>query len=324
LDKATLRLGDNTTVDFQNSLIFFTSNLGAHEMMKELNPSIGFQAAAPRDRSHLSSRLESIALGAVRKRFSPEFINRIDAIVTYQPLDEQALTTILEQHIRELERYVSTRLGAQCFVLEVSDEGRQFLLQVGTSEEYGARELKRTLHRHLTQPLATMVASGQVAPGARVRIELSENRDRLVVVPLKEPAAAPLRQPTILIVDDNRDLLLFLERLLEEVGWNLLTADSAEKARRLFAQHKPDAVLLDYLLGDDDGVRLGLEFQSASPQAQLIIMTGGIMSLEEEIICEERDIPILRKPFLASDVLEQVRARLIRRATAAAPDAARR
>jgi CheY-like chemotaxis protein len=323
LDKATLRLGDNTTVDFQNSLIFFTSNLGAHEMMKELTPGIGFQTAVPKDRSIVSTRLESIALAAVRKRFSPEFINRIDAIVTYQPLDQEALGTILDQHIHELERYVSTRLGARCFVLDVTEEGRQFLLRVGTSEEYGARELKRTLHRHLTQPLATMVASGQVEPGARVRVSLSEDEQRLLVEPLKVAATVSLRQPTILIVDDNRDLLLFLERLLEEVGWNLLTADSAVEARRLFTAHKPDAVLLDYLLGDEDGVKLGLEFQTIFPQTQFIIMTGGIMSLEEEIVCEERDIPILWKPFLASDVLDQIRARLIRHA-AASSEASRR
>jgi len=87
LDKGTLHLGDNTIVDFEKSLIFFTSNLGAREMMKEINPNIGFQSAIIKSQSDLATRLESIALGAVRKRFSPDFINRIDAIVTYNPLD---------------------------------------------------------------------------------------------------------------------------------------------------------------------------------------------------------------------------------------------
>src|SRR5918911_36806 len=83
LDKATLRLGDNTTVNFEKSLIFFTSNLGAREMMKEIRPDFGFQAAIPREREQLVGKLENVALAAVRKRFSPEFVNRIDAVVTY-------------------------------------------------------------------------------------------------------------------------------------------------------------------------------------------------------------------------------------------------
>jgi len=96
LDKATLRLGDNTSVNFEKSLIFFTSNLGAREMMKEIRPDFGFQAAIPRDQGEIVNRLEAVALAAVRKRFSPEFVNRIDAVVTYQPLDEEALRTILK------------------------------------------------------------------------------------------------------------------------------------------------------------------------------------------------------------------------------------
>jgi len=98
LDKGILRLGDNTTVNFEKTLIFFTSNLGAREMMKEINPDIGFQAPA-RTRDELKTRLESIALGSVRKRFSPEFINRIDAVVTYQPLDSESLEAILDTNI---------------------------------------------------------------------------------------------------------------------------------------------------------------------------------------------------------------------------------
>src|SRR6266540_5358324 len=179
LDKAILRLGDNTTVNFEKSLIFFTSNLGAREMMREMHPGIGFHTHSPRDRADLTSKLESIALAAVRTRFSPEFVNRIDAVVTYQPLDTEALGTILDQHLDELQRHVNSRLGARCFTLDVSPESRQFLLRKGTSDEYGARELKRTLHRQLTQPLATLVARGQVEPGAHVHVDLRDDQESL-------------------------------------------------------------------------------------------------------------------------------------------------
>ncbi len=322
LDKALLRLGDNTTVNFEKSLIFFTSNLGAREMMREMHPGIGFHTHSPRDRADLTSKLESIALAAVRTRFSPEFVNRIDAVVTYQPLDTEALGAILDQHLDELQRHVNSRLGARCFTLDVSPESRQFLLRKGTSDEYGARELKRTLHRQLTQPLATLVARGQVEPGAHVHVDLRDDQESLnIYAEQSKPITAP-PQPMVLIVDDNHDLLLFLEQLLARAGWTILIAGSAHEAREVFVQHLPHAVLLDYLLGDDDGVKLGLEFQAQAAHTHVLIMTGGLLSPEEETICQERDIPVLRKPFLASDLLHLIRSRLLQNVIPAAASVA--
>src|SRR5437588_11753618 len=162
LDKGQLRLGDNSTVNFEKSLVFLTSNLGAREMMKELNPEFGFQSVKTPERTDLTSKLQNIALVAVRKRFSPEFVNRIDCIITYQPLTVESLSAILDHHINDLQNHVNTRLGNRSFTLEVPFDTRQFLLRKGTSSEYGARELNRTIHRYLTQPLATMVASNQI------------------------------------------------------------------------------------------------------------------------------------------------------------------
>ena len=131
LDKGILRLGDNTVVNFEKTLIFFTSNLGAREMLKEIIPDIGFHSLLRRPRADLSMKLESIALGAVRKRFSPEFVNRIDAVVTYQPLDMESMTTILDHDMKALQRHVNSRLGESCFTIEVSPEARGFLLARG-------------------------------------------------------------------------------------------------------------------------------------------------------------------------------------------------
>lgn len=312
LDKGTLRLGDNSTVDFENTLIFFTSNLGAKEMMKELNPEIGFRSANQRPTEEVSRKLESIALAAVRKRFSPEFINRIDAVVTYQPLDSQAISEILDQHVNELQQHVNTRLGARCFTLNLTNEARDFLLKEGISQEYGARELKRTVHRQLTQPLATMVAGGKIEPGAVVTVEVgAEGNLALKAGPGK--VLSKLENPRVLIVDDNRDLVLFLETALKDSGWELLTASSAQQARRVFSEAAPNTVLMDYLLGDADGIELALEFQIRSPGTKIIIMTGGYISADEEGICEERGIPVLRKPFLATDLTNLIRSRMLRR-----------
>jgi len=305
LDKGILRLGDNTVVNFEKTLIFFTSNLGAREMLKEINPAIGFQSSLPRPRADLKIKLEGIALGAVRKRFSPEFVNRIDAIVTYQPLGVESMETILDHDIKTLQRHVNSRLGESCFTIEVLPQARNFLLAHGVSEEYGARELKRTIHRQLTQPLATMVTRSEINPSAIVQVGVSDNGEQLSIREVGRTRPPP-RRPAILIADDNRDLLLFLATELKAAGWEMLTAETAGSARRLFHQLRPGAVLLDYMLGDDDGLKLGLELKAHAPGTRIIIMTGGGLSDVELTICAEQDFPVLFKPFLAHDVLNLI------------------
>jgi ATP-dependent Clp protease ATP-binding subunit ClpA len=311
LDKGLLRLGDNSTVNFEKSLVFLTSNLGAREMMREIHPEFGFQSVRPAERADLTNKLQNIALVSVRKRFSPEFVNRIDCIITYQPLTAESLSVILDQQITDLQNHVNTRLGNRSFTLEVPFEARQFLLQKGTSSEYGARELNRTIHRFLTQPLATLVATNQVNPGAKVRVEVADNKEKLNINTLEGDVTVASTHPTVLLVDDNRDLLHFLERLMADAGWTLLTAESATEAKRLVAEHKPNAALLDYMLPDGNGVELGVEFLQAVPNALVIVMTGTILPPEEEALCEEHNFPVLRKPFLASDVMNQIRGRLM-------------
>ena len=311
LDKGILRLGDNSTVNFEKSLVFLTSNLGAREMMREINPDFGFQSAQTGERADLTSKLQNIALVAVRKRFSPEFVNRIDCIITYQPLTPESLSAILDQQIVDLQNHVNTRLGNRSFTLDVPFETRQFLLKKGTSAEYGARELNRTIHRYLTQPLATMVATNQVNAGARVRVDVNEADDKLLMRSQEIREVPAPAHPTVLLVDDNRDLLHFLERLMADAGWTLLTAESATEAKRLMQEHKPNAALLDYMLPDGNGVELGVEFLQTVPQMLVIVMTGTILPPEEEALCEEHNFPVLRKPFLASDVMNQIRSRLM-------------
>jgi CheY-like chemotaxis protein len=280
-------------------------------MMREINPDFGFQSVRGMERADLVGKLQNIALVAVRKRFSPEFVNRIDCIITYQPLTAESLTAILDHHITDLQSHVNTRLGNRSFTLEVPFESRQFLLQKGTSAEYGARELNRTIHRFLTQPLATLVATNQVNAGARVLVDVAEDGEKLNIRSADRPAGLAPANPTVLLVDDNRDLLHFLERLMADAGWNLLTAESVTEARRLLEQNKPNAALLDFMLPDGNGVELGVEFLQTIPNMLVIIMTGTILPAEEEALCEEHNFPVLRKPFLASDVMNQIRTRLM-------------
>ncbi len=311
LDRGVLRLGDNTVVNFEKSLIFLTSNLGSREMMREINPDFGFQPAGGAEvRQNLTGKLQSIAMVAVRKKFSPEFINRIDHVITYRPLDAESFAAIADHEVTNLQNHVNTRLGSRCFGIDVPFETRQWLIERGTSPEYGARELKRTIHKHLTQPLATLVAKNQVEPGSRIRVEIAPDRAGLVLRSMEHGEETAASHPTILLVDDNRNLLQFLERLMAESGWELVAAESASEARRLVAQRKPDAALLDYMLPDGNGVELAQQLRQTFPNLQVTLMTGSLLAPEEEAICEEYDFPVLRKPFLATEVMSQIRSRL--------------
>lgn len=190
LDRATLKLGDNTAVNFERSLIFLTSNLGARRMAKELRPDFGFQSVVGTEASEeqMESKLERLGLEAVKKRFSPEFVNRLDVVSTYLPLGSETLARILDNQVEDLQRMVEARLGPRAFRVEVSPPGRQFLLRRGASAEYGAREMKRTVHKHLLQPLAMLVAAGRVEPGSTVSVEYNAREERLTLRSLVERA----------------------------------------------------------------------------------------------------------------------------------------
>ena len=119
------------------------------------------------------------------------------------------------------------------------------------------------------------------------------------------------RTPTVLLVDDNRDLLHFLERLMADAGLDPAHRRIRHRSQTPGGEHKPNAALLDYMLPDGNGVELGVEFLQAVPDALVIVMTGTILPPEEEALCEEHNFPVLRKPFLASDVMNQIRSRLM-------------
>jgi CheY-like chemotaxis protein/Ni2+-binding GTPase involved in maturation of urease and hydrogenase len=313
LDKGTLNLGDNTVVNFERSFIFLTSNLGAREMSREVQPDIGFQTMDHRTPQQIAGRLESIGIAAVRKRFSPEFVNRIDVVVTYQPLDADAIRRILDHHIEELQRHVHTRLGDRSFEIEVTPAAREVLLSRGVSPQYGARELKRTIHRFLTQPLAALVAAGRISPGTRVVADVGET-ELLTITPLDEPAVAmPLvkAEPLVMLLDDNVALLGWLEAVLNGSGLRTMSAGTAAQARELAAARRPDVALLDIVLPDGDGLSLAMELRTTTPQMRLLLMTGTELSADEAGLCERYDIPVLRKPFLGQDAISLIQSRLV-------------
>lgn len=188
LDRATLKLGDNTSVNFENSLIFLTSNLGARGMMAELAGGFGFPAGEARPARERQSRLKRIAMNEVRRRFSPEFVNRIDEVVTYRALDRKALEGILEIQLTLLRNHIRSRLGPASFELELSSRARKLLLTAGTSPEYGARELKRAMHRLLMQPLARQIGRKAIPAASTVVVDACARRTELEFKAVKKAA----------------------------------------------------------------------------------------------------------------------------------------
>ncbi|HWC18036.1 MAG TPA: AAA family ATPase [Terriglobales bacterium] len=307
LDKAQLKLSDGNTVDFTDSLIFFTSNLGAREMLRESQPDFGFEAGAERLRNDLPGKLEAIALAAVRRRFSPEFVNRIDAVITFMPLESESLTAILEQHITKLQHHVNTRLGDRCFTIDVSPASRQFLLDKGTSVEYGARELKRTIHRNLTQPLATLVAAGRIEPGSRVLIELAADGSGLEIHTGSPQISQLTSNSRLLVVDDNHDLVTFLGTQLKAEGWIVITAETATEAMEIVQNQPPMAMVVDYMLPDENGVELAAGIHKRLPETKVIVMSGAQLAEEDVAICDECHFGRLTKPFHLRELVNLLR-----------------
>jgi ATP-dependent Clp protease ATP-binding subunit ClpA len=171
LDKATLTLGDNRKVDFSRAMIFMTSNLGSSEMSSLVNPKLGFmrsmQASDPVMvvDEKLNKKVAKSGLDAARRKFTPEFMNRIDKVVVYRPLGEPELRRILDLELGQVQQRILYSPADKTFVITVSDSGKDFLLTEGTDLKYGARHLKRAIERLLVHPLSNLMATSQVSPG---------------------------------------------------------------------------------------------------------------------------------------------------------------
>lgn len=174
LDKATLTLGDNRKVDFSKAMIFMTSNLGASEMSSIMNPKLGFYAGPPPDGEmdeKLNGKLSRTGIEAARRKFTPEFINRLDKIVTFHPLGKPELRRILDIELSQVQQRIFNTASERAFVFQAGELARGFLLDEGTDIKYGARHLKRAIERHLVQPLSNLIATGQIGGGDCVRVD---------------------------------------------------------------------------------------------------------------------------------------------------------
>jgi ATP-dependent Clp protease ATP-binding subunit ClpB len=199
LDKATLTLGDNRKVDFSRAMIFMTSNLGASEMSSILSPKLGFTAPEQAERAaageideDTASKMSRTAIEAARRKFTPEFINRLDKIVVFRPLGEEELRKILDIELQMVQERIFLSSMDRPFVLTVTDAGKMHLLREGTDAKYGARHLKRAIERSVVQPVSNLLATGQVRAGDWISVDYDHGAGTLTF--LREAEGLPIHK----------------------------------------------------------------------------------------------------------------------------------
>ena len=196
LDKATLTLGDNRRVDFSRALIFMTSNLGAGEMGSILRPNMGFAASeiqrlreSGEVDEDLNVKITKVGVEAARRKFTPEFMNRIDKTVVFRPLGNPELRKILDLELGFLQQRVFNSPNAAPFAFSLTDSAKDYVLREGTDVKYGARHLKRAIERSVVHPMSNLIATAQVRTGDLIKIDFDSAQDRMIF--LKEAEDVP-------------------------------------------------------------------------------------------------------------------------------------
>jgi ATP-dependent Clp protease ATP-binding subunit ClpB len=185
LDKATLTLGDNRRVDLSQTVIFMTSNLGGGEITELMEGGMGFIQPKDKPVTGLDEKVERTAVEAARRKFSPEFMNRLDKVVVFHPLKREQLEEVLEIELGQVQQRVLETARGQ-FLFRVTSAAREFLLQEGTDQRYGARHLKRAIERNIVYPLANLLATEQIHVGDLICIDF-EGENLSMPVRRQEP-----------------------------------------------------------------------------------------------------------------------------------------
>jgi len=183
-----------------------TSNLGAGEMTGLVDGGLGFATKIAQVDAKLDEKISRTAVDAARRKFTPEFMNRIDKVVVFKTLRPEHLSQILEIELGMVQQRVLLAAGANQFVFNCTQKVKDYLLQEGTDPKYGARHLKRAIERHIVFPLANLVATGQVKLGDFVRIDMNgethmtfvkEAEGAMVPVMLERYGAAAVGAPPL-------------------------------------------------------------------------------------------------------------------------------
>ena len=178
LERGELTTGRGANINFHNCLVMMTSNVCAKEIDNiAKNEVLGFGLPPKRlrelDPAATDARIRAACIGAVENFFNPEFVNRIDEIITFNPLKDEDLIAILEKFLEETRR----RVDSKGIFLAVSEAAKRFLIEKGTNLRYGARPLRRAVREHLEFPLASLIVENGATAGCEaVQVEAGNGR----------------------------------------------------------------------------------------------------------------------------------------------------
>lgn len=170
LEDGRLTDSQGRTADFKNTVIIMTSNAGAFKLQKQKNTSLGFAVDNNKETAHNDAK--KLVMEEVKKQFKPEFLNRIDEIIIFDPLTNKELLEIIDLLLHNLEN----RLQTMGMKLAVTDSAKQYLLAHGTDSAYGARPLKRAVQRYLEDPLAEEILRKNVKKHQLITVDCTEDK----------------------------------------------------------------------------------------------------------------------------------------------------
>ena len=274
LDKATLRLGDNSTVNFEKSLIFLTSNLGAREMVGRTSRHristrgrpLGRGGGRPA-RAHRAGRGQEALLAGVRQqnRRRDHLPSAQRRIALANPRHAHRGTTEARAHAAG--RPVVRHRGDGVRAPTDADEGRQAGIRGARTEAHDPRLL--------TQPLAALVADGRIAPGARVTVDRAgQDGDLTLLVETRAILPVSKTTPVVLILDDNAHLSEWLEREVSALGVATLGRVHGTAGNRAGGP-AIELAIVDLVLPDGDGLSVARDLVRRAPRLPVVVMTGG-------------------------------------------------
>jgi ATP-dependent Clp protease ATP-binding subunit ClpC len=177
LDEGHLTDGLGRKIDFKNTLIIMTSNVGARKL-QDFGTGVGFGTKSKID--NLEEIRNNVIEESVKKAFSPEFLNRLDDIIIFKSLGEEEIKKIVDIPIKEFK----TRMSELGYSVEISQKLKDFLVEKGYDEKYGARPLNRAIQKYLEDPIAEKMLDGEISEGDTIKVGFIKNE---VVVEVKTP-----------------------------------------------------------------------------------------------------------------------------------------
>ncbi len=180
LDDGQLTDGLGRRVDFKNTLIIMTSNIGVRQL-KDFGQGVGFSTKARQDAAEENTKV--IIQNALKRTFSPEFLNRIDDVVIFNPLGQEEIFKIIEISLRDLLK----RLKNLNFTLTLTDEAKKFVAEKGFDPQFGARPLHRAIQKYIEDPLAEFILNENPSEGSALEAMMNDAKDGVIVSFSKEP-----------------------------------------------------------------------------------------------------------------------------------------